>query len=88
MTGLDLIEVATGAPARAVFTTRRGGVSTGALATSSTTACVSKAVASCARASPAIPWNTQPATTIGKPRAAEIRTNPRVRETFIGAGGK
>ena len=28
MTGLDLIEVATGAPARVVFTTRRGGVST------------------------------------------------------------
>ena len=32
MSGLDLIEVATGAPARAVFTTRRGGVSTGGFA--------------------------------------------------------
>lgn len=32
MSGLDLIEIATGAPARAVFTTRRGGVSRGAFA--------------------------------------------------------
>ncbi len=32
MSDLELIEVATGAPARAVFTTRRGGVSTGGFA--------------------------------------------------------
>lgn len=33
MTGLDLIEVPTGGPVRAVFTTRRGGVSAGPFAT-------------------------------------------------------